>query len=90
MYLHATVLCAAIKRGNCLARIEQHVRIKGALDSKEHFPLSIGELAAHLIYFFDAHTVLAGDGAAIFNSKFKNICRKLFGSLELTRDVGVK
>ena len=66
---HAPIFCAAAQGRNRLAGIQQLFDIERALHGNEHFDFFRRELDAHLIYFFDADTVLAGNGAANLDRK---------------------
>src|SRR5262245_4324963 len=63
-HAHASELGAAVQRGNVLARVEEALRVEGALHALEALDLGGAELHAHLVDLLHAHAVLAGDGAA--------------------------
>ena len=59
MHVHGAVLSASAQRWHCLAGIQEAVGIKRCFYSMEHFQFAHFELGAHLIDFFDTHSMLA-------------------------------
>src|SRR5450830_2169887 len=64
--VHLAEFGAAVERRDRLVRVEQAVRIEGALHRVKGFELAARKLHAHRIDLLDADPVFAGDGAADF------------------------
>ena len=88
--MHAAELGATMQRGNVLQRIQQAARIECALDAAEAFQFVCGKLLAHLVYFFDADAMLAGDGTADFDALLQHFGSEGFGAMQLVRIVGIE
>ncbi len=88
--MHLSVLGAALQGGDDLARVEQAFGVEGALDG-EHLLAFFGrKLHAHAAELFDAHAVLAGDGAAHLHAGLEDVGAKQLGAVQLIAVVGVK
>src|SRR5690606_23236017 len=72
VHVHGPVLGAALQRGHRLAGVEQAELVEHLLDRVEGLQLAGAELHAHLVDLFDAHAVLAGDGAADLDAQLQD------------------
>ena len=64
--------------------------VKRVLDGVEDRQLRGSELDAHLVDFFDADTVLAGDGAAVGDAQFEDFAAERLGAGKFARLVGIE
>src|SRR5687767_9754024 len=64
VHVHAPELGAAIESRDGLPGIQEAVLVERALHGVEELELRGAELHAHVVHFFDADAVLAGDRAA--------------------------
>ena len=83
VHMHAAIFGAAMQTRDSLAGIQQTFLIERGFDAVKAFALVVGKLRAHLVDFFDADTVFAGDGAADFDAQFQNIRREFFGLFQI-------
>ena len=89
MHVHGAEFGTTVQRGDGLARVEQAIGIERMLDSMKLQQFTVIELHAHLVDFFHANAVFAGDGAADFNADFQDPAAQLLGSLEFALDIGI-
>ena len=61
MNMHTAKLGATPERWNRFAGVQKLIGIEGLFDRVELLQLLIVELYAHLVYFFHANAVFAGD-----------------------------
>src|SRR4051812_39606981 len=90
VHAHAAVLGAAREAGYGLARIEPSLRVEGVLDRAESVELLGAELHAHLVDFFHADAMLAGDRAAHGDALLQHLGGKELGALQLLAVVGIE
>src|SRR3984957_16086987 len=90
MDMHAAVLRTTMQCRNRFARIEQAEFVERPLHGEERIAFGAGELDAHRIDFFDAHTVFAGDRAAELDAEFENVRTETVGAFPFARPIRVE
>ena len=84
-HMHGAVFRAAAQGGNGFSGIQQPLRIKCRLYSMEHLQFARPELGAHLIDFFHANPVLAGNGPPGLHAHVKYFFSEFLSQFELAR-----
>ena len=87
--VHSAEFRAALQRGNCLAGIEQPVRVESGLEGVKLRQFIAAELCAHLVDLLHAHAVFPGDGAAHLDAEVEYPPGEGLGPLEFSGPVGV-
>ena len=77
MDVHAAHLGAAMQGREDLARIEQELRIKGALDPLLMGQIDLGEHGPHQVALFHPNPVLARQHAANLDTEPQNVGAKI-------------
>ena len=87
--MHRVELGTARQRRNGLTRIQNFQRIETLANRVELLTLGFAELHAHLSQLFDADPVLAGNRAAMMNTKLQNLAAELLRFFELAFIVAI-
>ena len=90
MHVHRAKFGAAVQGRDVLAGVEQPAGVERGFDGMEQGQLITVELRAHLVDFFAAHAVFAGDAAADFHAQFEDLAAQRFGAIQLAGLVGIK
>src|SRR5690606_36879149 len=90
MDVHFPVLGAARQRGYDLLGIEQTIRIECSFERQKIVEFLARELNAHLIDFFHAHPMLAGDRTPDLHAELEDSGAEFLGALDLVGRVGIE
>ena len=90
MDMHRAEFGAALQRGDGFAGVEQSGGIKRGFYRVKLVQFRAAELQTHLVYFFDADAMFAGNGAADFDAQMQNALAEFFGARQFARLIGVE